>query len=58
MLRLALLFFVIALVSAVLGFGALPHYAWEGGKLLCIVFLILAVVSFLAHAFRRRSFWE
>jgi len=58
MLRLALVLFVIALVGAFLGFGVVPHYAWEGGKVLCVVFLILAVLSFLGHAFRRRSFWE
>jgi uncharacterized membrane protein YtjA (UPF0391 family) len=58
MLRLALVLFVIALVGAFLGFGVFPAYAWEGGKILCVVFLILAVLSFLGHAFRRRSFWE
>jgi uncharacterized membrane protein YtjA (UPF0391 family) len=32
--------------------------SWEGAKILFVVFLILAVVSFFGHGFRRRRFWE
>jgi uncharacterized membrane protein YtjA (UPF0391 family) len=32
--------------------------SWEGAKILFVVFLILAVLSFLGHGFRRRGFWE
>jgi uncharacterized membrane protein YtjA (UPF0391 family) len=57
MLRLAVVFLVIALIAAFLGFGGVTAFSWEGAKVLFVVFLILAVVSFLGHAFRRRPFW-
>ena len=57
MLRLAIVFLVIALIAAFLGFGNVANFSWEGAKILFVVFLILAVLSFLGHGFRRRSFW-
>jgi uncharacterized membrane protein YtjA (UPF0391 family) len=57
MLRLAVVFLVIALIAGVLGFGGIEHYSWEGAKILFFVFLILAVLSFVGHGYRRRSFW-
>jgi uncharacterized membrane protein YtjA (UPF0391 family) len=56
MLRLAILFLVIAMIAAVLGFGGIEHYSFEGAKILFVVFLILAVLSFLGHGYRRRSY--
>ncbi len=56
MLRLAILFLVIALIAALFGFGVVAAYSWAGAKILFVVFLILAVVSFIAHGFRRQSF--
>ncbi len=47
MLRWAILFFIIALVSAVFGFGNIAGDAAWMGKVLLVVFLILAVVSML-----------
>jgi uncharacterized membrane protein YtjA (UPF0391 family) len=58
MLRLAIVFFVIALIAAFLGFGGVAALSWEGAKIVFVVFLILAVVSLLGHWFRRRHFWE
>jgi uncharacterized membrane protein YtjA (UPF0391 family) len=58
MLRLAVAFLVIALVAALFGFGVVAEYSWAGAKILFVVFLILAVLSFLGHGLRRRSFWE
>ena len=58
MLRLAIVFVVVALIAALLGFGQIEHLSWEGAKIVFVVFLILAVVSFVAHGFRRRRFWE
>jgi uncharacterized membrane protein YtjA (UPF0391 family) len=58
MLKLAVVFLVIALIAAVFGFGVVAHYSWAGAQILFVVFLILAVLSFLGHAFRRRSFWR
>jgi len=57
MLRLAVVFLVIALIAALFGFGAVASYSWAGAKILFVVFLILALLSFVAHGFRRRSFW-
>ena len=58
MLRLAITFLVIALIAGFLGFGGVAALSWEGARVLFVVFLILAVLSFLGHGLRRRHFWE
>ena len=45
MLRWALIFFVIAIVAAVFGFGGVAGDAAWIGKILLFVFLVLAVAS-------------
>lgn len=57
MLRLAIVFLVIALIAAFFGFAGVAALSWEGAKILAIVFLVLAVISFAAHGMRRRTFW-
>jgi uncharacterized membrane protein YtjA (UPF0391 family) len=57
MLRLAILFLVIALIAAFLGFGGVASFSWEGAQILFVVFLVLAALSFLGHGFRRGTFW-
>jgi uncharacterized membrane protein YtjA (UPF0391 family) len=47
-------FFVIALVAAVFGFGGIAAGAVEIGKILFFIFLVLAVVSFVINALRGR----
>lgn len=47
MLRWALIFFVVALIAAVFGFGGIAGDAAWIGKILLFVFLVLAVVSLL-----------
>ena len=47
MLRLAVLFLVIALVAAFLGFGGVAALSWEGAKILFVIFLVLAVLAAL-----------
>ena len=47
MLHYAVVFFVIALIAAVFGFGGIAAGAVEIAKILFFVFLILAVVSFI-----------
>ena len=58
MLRLGIVFLVIALIAAFLGFGGVAALSWEGAKILFVVFLILAVLSFCRARVRRRHFWE
>jgi uncharacterized membrane protein YtjA (UPF0391 family) len=53
MLRLALVFLVIALVAAFLGFGGVAAYSWEGAKILFFIFIVLAVLSALGGVVRR-----
>jgi len=47
MLHYAVVFFVIALIAALFGFGGIAASAVEIGKILFIVFAVLAVGSFL-----------
>ncbi len=47
MLHYAVVFFVIALIAALFGFGGIAAGAVSIGKLLFIVFIVLAVASFL-----------
>lgn len=54
MLHYALVFFIIALVAALFGFGGIAASAVEIGKILFIVFAILAVASFLFGLIRKR----
>ena len=52
MLRLAVGFFIVALIAAVLGFGGLAATAAGIAKLIFYIFLVLFVVSLLAHLTR------
>lgn len=47
MVRYALIFLVVAILAAVFGFGGIAGDAAWIAKILLVVFLILAVVSFL-----------
>lgn len=49
MLRWALIFFVVALVAAVLGFGGIAGSAVQIAKILFFVFLIAAAISFILN---------
>jgi uncharacterized membrane protein YtjA (UPF0391 family) len=53
MLRLALLLLALALIAAFLGFYPVAGMAWEGFKIVFLVFVILAVLAFLGGMFRR-----
>jgi uncharacterized membrane protein YtjA (UPF0391 family) len=52
MLRLAIVFFVIALIAALLGFGRIEGVAMEGAQIFFFIFLVLAVLSLLFGIFR------
>ncbi len=47
MLHYAVVFFVIALIAALFGFGGIAASAMGIGKILFVVFAILAIASFL-----------
>ncbi|MDB5864164.1 MAG: hypothetical protein JWO70_1970 [Betaproteobacteria bacterium] len=53
MLYYAALFFVIALVAALFGFGGIAAGAVEIAKILFFIFLVLFVVSLVAGLMRR-----
>ena len=52
MLRLAILFFVIAFVAAIFGFGGIAASAVYIGKILFFVFLVLFLMAIIAHGLR------
>lgn len=52
MLRLALVFLVMALVAGLFGFGLVGAIAWDAAKILFFIFLVLAVISLLVGGFR------
>ncbi len=54
MLHYAFVFFVIALVAALFGFGGIAAGAVGIAKVLFFVFLVLAVVTFLFGAMKGR----
>lgn len=49
MLRYAVLFIVIAIVAAVLGFGLVVGVAAAAAKVFFVLFLIFAVVALIRH---------
>lgn len=53
MLHYAVVFFVIALIAALFGFGGIAAGAVEIGKILFFLFLVLAIVTFVINAVRR-----
>ena len=55
MLRLALGFFVVALIAALFGFGGIASGAASIAQVLFFVFLVLFVVSLLFGTLRGRS---
>jgi uncharacterized membrane protein YtjA (UPF0391 family) len=55
MLRLAIACLIIALLAAVLGFGGIAGSFVGVAKILFVVFIILAVLSFVGGGFQRRG---
>ena len=52
MLRLALVFLVIALVAGFFGFGFVATMSFEAAKLFFFIFVVLAVLFFLGSMVR------
>lgn len=57
MLQLAIACLIIALLAAVLGFGGIAGSFMGVAKILFVVFLVLAVLSFLFGGYRRGTYW-
>jgi uncharacterized membrane protein YtjA (UPF0391 family) len=55
MLHYAVVFFVIALIAALFGFGGIAAGAVEIARILFFVFLVLFLVSLILGLFRRGS---
>lgn len=55
MIRAAIAFFVLALVAFVLGASGIAGLSMEIGRILLIVFLVLAVISFIGSVVTGRS---
>jgi len=53
MLYLGVMFLVLALVAAALGFGGVAGMSWQIGLILLGIFLVLAIMSFLFGGLRR-----
>ena len=53
MFHWAIIFFVVALVAAVFGFGGIAAGAATIAKFLFVAFLVLAVISFVASSSKR-----
>lgn len=53
MLRYAIIFFIVAIVAALFGFGGIAAGATEIAKILFFVFLVLFIVSLVAGLIRR-----
>jgi uncharacterized membrane protein YtjA (UPF0391 family) len=58
MLQLAVTCLIVALIAALLGFGGIAGSFVGVAKILFVVFLILAVLSFLGGGVRRPYFWQ
>jgi uncharacterized membrane protein YtjA (UPF0391 family) len=54
MLHYALVFFVIAIIVSVFGFGGIAAGAVEIAKILFFVFLVIAVITFVMSLLRKR----
>jgi uncharacterized membrane protein YtjA (UPF0391 family) len=52
MLRLALLFLVIALLAGLFGFGLVANMSFTAAQIIFFLFLVLAVLSLLGGVFR------
>lgn len=52
MLRMALMFLVIALIAALFGFGFVANMSYSAAQILFFVFIVLAVLSLLGSAVR------
>ena len=55
MLQWAVVFFIVAIVSAIFGFSGIAHDSAYIAKILAVIGIVLALVSFLFHRRARRD---
>lgn len=55
MLRLAIIFFIVAVVAAVFGFGGIAVGAAAFAKIFFYIFVVLFIISLLGHLMRGRA---
>lgn len=55
MLHYAVVFFVIALIAAIFGFGGIAAGAVEIAKILFFVFIVLAAITFVVNLVKAKS---
>jgi uncharacterized membrane protein YtjA (UPF0391 family) len=51
----AVVFFIVAIVCAVFGFSGLAHDSAYIAKILAVIGIVLALITFLSHRRSRRS---
>jgi uncharacterized membrane protein YtjA (UPF0391 family) len=55
MLRMSILFLVIALVAALMGYAGIANLSWEAVRVFFFIFLILAALAYLGHGYYGRA---
>ena len=55
MIRWAIIFLVVALIAAVLGFGGIANFSFEIAKFIAIIAIILFVIALVAGGLRGRT---
>jgi uncharacterized membrane protein YtjA (UPF0391 family) len=55
MLGAAIMFFILAIIAAVLGLGGIAGLSMEIARILIAVFIILAIISGVVHIFRGKD---
>ena len=52
MMRWAIIFLVVALIAAVLGFGGIANFSFEIAKFIAVIAIILFVIALVAGGLR------
>jgi uncharacterized membrane protein YtjA (UPF0391 family) len=52
MIRLAILFLIIALIAGVLGFGGIENFSFQAAQIFFVIFLVLALLAFVGNFLR------
>jgi uncharacterized membrane protein YtjA (UPF0391 family) len=54
MLRWAIIFFIVAIIAGILGFGGISHAAVDIAKILFVIFIVFFLVAVIAGLIRGR----